>query len=579
MKRNAFLVVLCFFVLSPGTGHAADPGLTLGACTDARLPKDARCGTYEVFENRAAKTGRKVPLRVVVLPALGPDRLPDPVVYFTGGPGNSNVRSAAGVGYELAPLRQRRDFLFVDLRGTGGSAPLECPELHGAESAQEFFDSYRPADKVRACRDRLSKIADLAQYTTDNAVDDVDEVRAALGYPQMNLIGASYGTRVVLVYLRRHPDKVRTAILEGVALTSDRGPLLFARFAQTALDGLAAECASDTACAKAFPRLQDDIAAVFAQAERQPARVDLLDPKTVKSYEVRLSRGAVAQTLRYMLYDPISASGLPLQVHLAAQGNWKPLAETASSFARNLGVATDGFYLAITCSEDVPFIRDEEIPAAVAGTFLGDLRIRAQRAACAEWPAAKVPESYLAPVTSDVPVLIVDHERDPVTPPSRGAEAARTLRHSKSIVIPDAGHVAEGIKGLECLTSLWVKTIEDGSVDRLDTSCIAKMERPAFVLSEGDPEVAVGRADLEALVGSYDGEENGTMKIDLVEGRLRMGIWSNAFLLVPTAPTRFRPNGLPGGYALRFERDGKGPATAVILVQPGFPDERMVRKP
>src|SRR5215210_4599908 len=153
MKRNSTLAVLCLSVLSvlpSGAGRAAaadqTPRLSLGACADPALPKDARCGTYEVFENRAAKKGRKIPLRVVVLPALGPDRLPDAVVFFAGGPGQSSVNSASYLSQSLAPLRQHRDFLFVDSRGTGGSGPLDCPELHGSPSIQGFLDHYIPAD-------------------------------------------------------------------------------------------------------------------------------------------------------------------------------------------------------------------------------------------------------------------------------------------------------------------------------------------------------------------------------------------------------------------------------------------------
>jgi pimeloyl-ACP methyl ester carboxylesterase len=586
MKRNVTLAILCFSVfpaLFSAAGRAADrpagPRLTLGACTDPNLPKDARCGAYEVFENRAAKKGRKISLRVVVLPALGPERLPDAVVYFSGGPGESSVQDGVFMSRPLAPLRQHRDFLLVDSRGTGGSAPLNCPEMQGIQAVQGFLDSFVPADKVRACRERLRKTADLSQYTTDNAVDDVDEVRDALGYPQVNIMGGSYGTRSVLVYLRRHPDRVRTAILDGVVPTHDRSPLFFARSTQKALDGLVAECAGDADCARAFPHLKDEIAAVLAQAEREPARVQLMDPKTVKPYEVRLARSGVAQTLRYMLYDPSSAAELPLRVHLAAQGNWKPLAETASSYAQSLSLLDNGYFFGVTCSEDVAFIRDEEIPAAVAGTFLGDFRIRKQREACAGWPAAKIPESFLAPVVSDVPALVIAGERDPATPPTDGEEAARTLRHSKFVLIPDAGHGLDGFKGQDCINALYVKTVEDGSVDRLDTSCVAKMERPAFVLSQGDPEVAVGRADLEALVGRYASEDGESMKIGLLEGRLRLEIASKAFFLVPTAATRFRPEGLPAGYAVRFERNGGGPATAAILEQPDQPDQRMTRKP
>jgi len=570
MKRTAIFVIFCLSVLPAG---AAAPRLALGACHDPELPKDARCGSYQVFENRAAKTGRKISLRVVVLPALGPDRRPDAVVAFAGGPGESSVGEGTFLSQELARLRQHRDFLLVDARGTGKS-PLECPELR---DVQGFLDGFVPAAKVRACGERLRKMADLSQYTTGNAVDDVDEVRDVLGYPQVNIMGGSYGTRSVLVYLRRHPDRVRTAILDGVVPTHDRAPLFFARSTQKALDGLITECAGDAGCARAFPHLKNEIAAVLAAAGRQPVPVRLNDPRTGKPYEVRLSRAGVAQTLRYMLYDPSAAAELPLRVHLAAQGNWKPLAESGSSSARGLSLLDNAFFFGVTCAEDVPFIREEEIPAAVAGTFLGDFRIRRQQEACAVWPAAKIPASFLAPVTSDVPALVIAGERDPATPPSDGKEAARTLRHSKYVLIPDAGHGIHGFKGQECVNGLYMKTIEDGSVDRLDTSCVARMERPAFVLSLGDPEVAVSRADLKALVGRYAGK-NETVKIDLLGERLRLSLGPKAFLLVPTAATRFRPEGLPAGYAVRFERSGKGPAKAAVLVQPGQPDERMVRQ-
>ena len=275
-----------------------------------------------------------------------------------------------------------------------------------------------------------------------------------------------------------------------------------------------------------------------------------------------------------MLYDPSSAAELPLRVHLAAQGDWKPLAETASSNSQGITSMSQGYFLSITCSEDLPFIRDEEIPAAVAGTFLGDLRIRKQREACAGWTAAKIPESFLAPVTSDVPALVIAGERDTASPSDAGGRSHPAQR--KYVLIPDAGHGRGGFKGQDCITALQVKTVEDGAVDRLDTSCVAKMERPAFVLSLGDPEVAVSRADLKALVGRYAGKEE-SVKIDLPGERLRLSLGSKAFLLVPTAATRFRPDGLPAGYAVRFERGGKGPARAMILVQPGEPDERMTR--
>jgi len=179
-------------------------------------------------------------------------------------------------------------------------------------------------------------------------------------------------------------------------------------------------------------------------------RVQLTDPETGKTREIRLSRDGVAQTVRSMLYNPSSAAELPLRVHLAAQGDWKPLAERAVSYVWGLtSDISQGYFLSVTCAEDLPFIRDAEIPAAVAGTFLGDFRIRNQRAACAGWPAARVPESFLKPVVSDVPSLVIAGELDPATPPEDGAAAARTLRHSRYVLVPGASH---GLGGLHCET-------------------------------------------------------------------------------------------------------------------------------
>jgi pimeloyl-ACP methyl ester carboxylesterase len=583
VRRSVSFSILGLFLLPLLPAAAAqDPGprLKLAACADPALPEDARCGIYQVFENRAAKKGRKIPLRVVVLPALGPDRLPDPVVFFAGGPGQSAVETGLGWVQGVASLRQRRDLLLVDLRGTGGPGFLGCPEVQDLrDGIQELVDGFIPAGKLRACRERLEKTHDLTQYTSDNAIDDVDEVRAALGYPRVNVMGGSYGTRSVLVYLRRHPDRVRTAVLDRAVPTYARGPLFFARTTQKAQDGLVAECAADPACAQAFPRLGEEIGAVLAQAGREPVRVQLTDVKTGKPYEVRLSRIGVAQILRFMLYSPAQAAEIPLRVHRAAEGDWKPLAEMAGPMVQSMVELYNGYGFGVLCSEDVPFIREEEIPAAVAGTSVGDFRVRKQQATCAGWKAAKIPRSFLEPVASDVPSLILAGELDPAAPPADGEEIGRGLRHSKYVLIPGAGHSNNGFKGRECVEGLIAKLVEEGSADRLDGSCVARMERPAFALSFGEPEVTVARADLEAMAGRYAGEGFPPVKIDLVEGRLRLEIESEAYLLVPTAANRFRPEGMPAGYAAVFERTGGGPATALIIEKPGEPGKRLEKRP
>lgn len=552
----------------------------LSACNKPGLPADALCGTYEVFENRAARSGRKIPLAVVVLPATGPaaQRLPDPITYFAGGPGDASIPEGLFFAHELASLRTKRDVLLVDLRGTGESGGLFCPELQGKQGVQGFLDDFLPAGQVHACRDRLKKEVDLAWYTSDAAIDDVEELRQALGYGPVNLIGGSYGTRVGLTYMRRHPRSVRTATLLGVVTPDEKYPLGTARSTQKALDGWIAECEGDAACRGAFPNLRQEVDTVLRRAAADPVRVELTDPKTGKPFELRLGHKGVAQTLRYMLYSTAGAVLLPLTVHQAAQGDWKPLAQTARLYGGAMSSLADGFYQSVTCAEDVPFIGEEEIAAAVSGTFLGDFRVRSQKAACEGWPARELAPETRSPVVSDVPALLISGERDPVTPAENAERVVRTLKRGRHLVIADAGHSSEGMLGNECLFGTIAAFIEAGAAEGLDASCISAMRRTDFVLSAGDPEVTVDPADLARLAGSYENKEKGlAVTVDLAGNRLRLK-FSDGFtlLLVPTAPTRFRFEGQGPREIATFQVTG-GRATSLTLSRPGDPDLVLTR--
>jgi pimeloyl-ACP methyl ester carboxylesterase len=475
-------------------------------------------------------------------------------------------------------LRARRDVLLVDYRGTGESAPLNCPGMQGTGGAQGFLDSFLPADKVRSCWAGLAKERDLSQYTSDTAVDDIEEVRQALGYGKLNLMGGSYGTRAVLVYLRRHPESVRTATLLGVYPTQEKGPLKMARSAQEALDGLVAECATDAACHGAFPKLKEEIAAVLARTARDPVTVELTDPETGKPMSLRLNESGVAQTLRYMLYVPTAAAQLPLSVHLAAQGDYQPLAETAYFFATNLTSMSDGFYLSVTCAEDLPSIGEAEIAPAVAGTYLGDFRIRQQQAACKAWPVPASPASFREPVKSDVPTILFSGERDPVTPKRDADLAAETLSHSRHFVIPDGAHGMGGLSGLECLHDLLVSFVETAKPEALDAACLAKIGRPEFVLTRAE-DVQLAEAELDRLTGTFSSRELGfAVTIERVGGRLRATVASQPpILLVPLSPTRFRLEGLPGGFLFEFQlADGR--AESASFQQPGQPAQTLTRE-
>ena len=205
------------------TSHSPKP--TIAPCVVAG--GEGRCGSLTVPENRTTRRGRTIDLQIVVLPARSRTPAPDPIFFLAGGPGQAATALSRGA-FDPA-LQQDRDLVFVDQRGTGGSNPLEC-ELPGEPvDPQSYLGDVFQVSVFEKCRDELASKADVTQYTTAAAADDLDDVRAALGYSRINLMGGSYGTRAALIYMRRHPASVRTAVLNGVAPASLKNPLYHAR--------------------------------------------------------------------------------------------------------------------------------------------------------------------------------------------------------------------------------------------------------------------------------------------------------------------------------------------------------------
>ena len=454
---------------------AAAPALTRESCTGVR-PRDATCYSLTVPENRGSPT-RTIALRVVVLPATGTPREADPVFYLAGGPGQAASSLAADPSPTPSALRVHRDLVYADQRGTGASNGLDCPFYGPPENPQSYFTEFLPLDKVRGCRDQMGRRADLTQYTTASSVDDLEAIRAAMNYAQINLVGGSYGTRLAMEYVRRYETHVRSVVLESPVTPATHAPEAFGRIANNALDALVRECAETPQCARAFPKVSGEVDQVFARLRERPAVASVAHPAGGRPAEVTLTRNHVAEVIRYMMYSSRGASSVPWAIHRAFEGDFTPIAEFLIRWRAN--GSFDGLYLSITCAEDVPFVaadatqRDEP-------TYLGSYRVREQRAACAEWPHGKPSPSQFEPVSSAVPVLIFSGTLDPVTPPSNADTVAKTLPNALHVRIPSGGHSPAGLTGLDCIGALQRSFIEQGSVGGLDAKCVGDITRPGF---------------------------------------------------------------------------------------------------
>lgn len=473
--------------LAAGCGSATEAppledrqGLELEPCRVEGIARRTLCGTFAVPEDPADSEGRMLALNVVVVPAWGRNPAPDPVFLLAGGPGQGATEAFAPMVSVLRDVGRARDLVMVDQRGTGRSDPLDCdPPKTLAEQLAETFE----VEDLAACRDRQE--ADLTRYTTPIAMDDLDAVRAALGYERINLLGGSYGTRAALVYLRRHPASVRTVVIDGVAPTSMALPLSFARDAQRAFERLFEDCAGSASCRTAFPDPRGDLERLLARLETTPARVEVEHPRTGEPTELTITRHTFAGALRGILYVPELAALLPLAVERALAGDYRPFVAAATAFAEGIkDQMSTGMFLSVVCAEDVPRIAEDAVARETDGTLLGAHIVRLVQQACALWPTATLPPGYADPVVSDVPALVLSGELDPVTPPRWGAEAAEHLSASTHWVVPGTGH---GTIANPCVTGRIAEFIDAGSAEGLETDCIDAVERPPFFIDFAGP--------------------------------------------------------------------------------------------
>ncbi|MBV8198404.1 MAG: alpha/beta hydrolase [Candidatus Eremiobacteraeota bacterium] len=481
---------------TPAAPAASPTALKTSPCRIGQSRAVSICGTLTVFENRAARSGRTIDIAFVVIEAK--QRTHHAIAFNPGGPGASAIANAGDFADAttgaFATLRDRYDILLVDNRGTGKSAPQNCDTAPAAHP-ELFYLQLWPDSIIRACRDRLAANANLSLYSTSAASDDLDDVRAALGYPKLVLFGGSYGTLFYLDYARRHPDSVESAVLEGVGPPHFYIiPLPMARGAQTAIDNLAKACRNDPACSAHFPRFAEHFAAVTRRFDSGPVTLNVRNSVTRRPQSVELSKEVFVETIRHAMYFPAGAAYIPVTIERAYHGNYTPLGEMVgqiSLFFSN--IQADGLNLSVTCAEDIPFITDAEVTRYSAGTFEGDARVRAQQRACKLWNVDPVPAAFVEPVRSDAPILMISGSDDPATPPEYARAALPYLSNARMMLVPGASHDSDLPPCVDKAIDAFVRA--RSAADLNLSHCAAAYRRPSFVaLAYDEPAAGENRA-------------------------------------------------------------------------------------
>lgn len=477
-----FLGMAALLLVLTGCGGGLETAVPTLPLTPCRLAGDvnAECGTLSVPENRAAPDGRMIDIYLAVIPAESSISEPDPVFMLAGGPGQAASEVYPFILSVFDDLARNRDIVLVDQRGTGQSNPLDCPNLE--DLPLDTTDEVA-LELLEACRQRLTEKADLTQYITDIAMHDLDDVRAALGYDQINLFGASYGTRAALSYIHLYPDHVRTVVLNAVTSPELILYLQVPADGQRSLELLFARCAADAACQAVFPDFEEQFWQI-ASALGDGQEVTFNHPISGRRETITLDKETFMQSVFNLLYSPDLLALLPLLINETAKtGDYGPLVAQSLAFAAGVDLY-QGMFRAVTCSEDAALI---DVDTAVTLQASSQFPLTAEEfiAGCQNWPLADVPDAFRQPLVSDIPTLLLSGEADPITPPHYAGQVAAGLSNSRHLILPGYGH---DVSLVGCIPTVITQFIAGGSLTNLDVSCVDEITPPPFFVSPAGPQ-------------------------------------------------------------------------------------------
>ncbi|HET6442944.1 MAG TPA: alpha/beta hydrolase [candidate division Zixibacteria bacterium] len=474
-----------------------------GVCPFAIPPNEVEgetilCGTVIVPEERAAGAESTIRLAVVVFKATSTNPEPDPVILLSGGPGEKTVKSALDVSLVLNSFRDERDLIIFDQRGVGLSTPaLECPEHVDAmfESLDELDSEVawrNQFDAAMRCSDRLlAEGTNLSAYNTTENAADVDDIRKALGYEEMNLYGGSYGSRLAQAVMRDHPQGVRSVVL-GAVLPTDKS--FFVHVSSTVVDSslrLLAACKADSACNEAYPDLQQTLFDTIDRLNAEPVPIEVTNPLDGQTYDTWLTGDSVYGNMAFFLYITDILPVLPQAIHDVANEEYGLMTQLSSTSLVMFDALSRGMEFSVFCAEDLIGVTEEqylekrlEMPRQLVGmTDPEDILEYGFFGICKNWPVEEEDPVVKEPVVSDIPTLLLEGEFDPVTPLIYAEEVAQHLSSSYLYEFPGVGHNV--LIASSCARQIADQFMDDPTSEP-DASCIDAMPGVVFDLPKPD---------------------------------------------------------------------------------------------
>jgi pimeloyl-ACP methyl ester carboxylesterase len=471
--------------------QAGVPRYEKGPCT-VKIPAgvqegtDLECGKLIVPELYEAPEGPTISLAVVIIKAKETPKQPDPVVFAQGGPGASTIDYFIQV-LPSGRLRTNRDLVLFDQRGTLNSKPnLFCQEIFDETiatlplnlKAAEAEQRYNAA--AMQCHDRLAKQGvNLQAYNSVENASDIESLRIALGYDQINLYGVSYGTLLALHTMHQYPDALRSVIIDSVVPMDKNFNYDAPNSEDRAFTELFKACQEDAKCSAAYPNLEKTFFDLVARLNKKPVTIKLTDAEDGKVYDALINGDTLISSFFQMLYITEIIPFLPKTIEDISLGHYSFLERILSQTALDR-TTSYGMYFSTTCAEVGDVDPAQFTYQNIRPEIAKDQAIynAGNAALCKAWNVPVLDPAQEKPVVSDIPTLIFNGRFDPITPPAYGQEVADTLSHSYYFVFPNTGHGA--ISSTACADRIFLEFLNDPQT-KPDGSCIAQIPAVTFI--------------------------------------------------------------------------------------------------
>lgn len=437
----------------------------------------SQCGFVNVAENPSQPNGKKIQIHYAVLPAVKPLHPDEAFLAIAGGPGQSAIDNASSFESTFKKIRETRDILLIDQRGTGRSNLLQCSGPEDSNQSPLTINE-RDVDTLAEARKCLQQLdADVSMYNSSVAIHDFEAVRQVLGYKKLHLYGISYGSRMAQLYMRHYSDALATVTLDGV-VPMQQSVIAVGLSVDRALQGVLDECADDPVCASKYPNLNQTLDELNRELHESPIRADIFHPLTGEPDELLLTRDKVLGILRLSMYSPATRSLLPLAIQQAAQGIFQPMLGLYSLMLENIDMAA-GMHNAVVCAEDLHRI-DDNLKTAIKGSYMASSLYQQIRDACSVWPSNLARDDFFQPVASDIPTLLLSGELDPATPPDWGTMAMTKMTNARHLIAPHASH---GVASQTCGNRLVAELVENGDIENIEGDCLEDTSAKEFYLN------------------------------------------------------------------------------------------------